>query len=84
MNKLYNKNGCTNIRYIGTISGTQGMNWVGAIQIGDKIYVGQGSSVYHQYHPYDKTKFTVDWQKHIKINKEQYDELNKQRDKSNE
>jgi len=80
MNDIQDKNGIINCKYIGTISGTAGTNWVGAVKLGNKIYVGQGASVYHEYHPYDPKTFAVAWHKIHKISIEQFKELTRQKD----
>ena len=82
MNKLYNKNGCTNIKYIGVINklfvGKTPINWVGVISIGDQKYVPQGSGVYHDYHPMDETTGEVKWQETYKVSAKEHEELTKQ------
>lgn len=81
MNKLYDKNGSSKIKYIGVIddkvNGSQ-VTWVGVIRLGDKMYVPQGAGVYHTYHAYDSETGKIDWEKDYKISEDVYKELSKQ------
>ena len=82
---MFDKNGISKVKYIGNIKGVSGSNWVGAIQVGDKTYVGSGSNIGDRYYDYDKITFDVKWSSKVYVpTPEIVKELQKQKEKYEE
>ncbi len=81
MNDIYDKNGKSNTRYIGLVKGVKGSNWVGAVKIGNKIYVGSGNNIGDRYYNYNDKTYDVDWSGDVlEPTPEQTKELNRSKD----